>query len=143
MFYRLPGARLDVFFQGSGLIGSRIFMLMNAKQDIPVHGSVYPPVGGSIDQWRGEFAPSRTSRRSATTTSPSARLVPTWPHGRVNASFAVLRIEQDNVAQLVSGWSTEGLYKPIKGSTTKSFCEEPARQAVLHGPGQLRHRLLR
>lgn len=32
------------------------FMLMNAKQDIPVHGSVYPPVGGSIYDWRGEFA---------------------------------------------------------------------------------------
>jgi outer membrane receptor for ferric coprogen and ferric-rhodotorulic acid len=32
------------------------FMLMNARQDIPVHGSVYPPVGGSIYDWRGEFA---------------------------------------------------------------------------------------
>ncbi|PYY69567.1 TonB-dependent siderophore receptor, partial [Pseudomonas jessenii] len=32
------------------------FMSMNTRQDIPVYGSVYPPVDGSIFDWRGEFA---------------------------------------------------------------------------------------
>ncbi|MCY7259383.1 TonB-dependent siderophore receptor [Pseudomonas protegens] len=201
------------------------FMLMNAKQDIPVHGSVYPPVGGSIYQWRGEFAKPdipkigdndilqrQTGAYLATRLKPTDELAvilgtrvsdfkgidnthyidPTradvrlryqqtgvvtpyagliydlndtysvytsytniyqpqmskdvsgklldpvegdsyeagikaeYLDGRVNASFAVFRIEQDNVAQLVSGWSTEGIYKPIEGSTTKGFEVEVA-----------------
>ncbi|OOV94568.1 TonB-dependent siderophore receptor [Pseudomonas sp. MF4836] len=41
--------------------------------------------------------------------------------GRVNASFAVFRIEQDNVAQIVSGFGTDAIYRAAEGATTKGF----------------------
>lgn len=41
--------------------------------------------------------------------------------GRLNASFAVFRIEQDNVAQYVSGFDTDSVYRAIAGATTKGF----------------------
>ncbi|WP_371262370.1 TonB-dependent siderophore receptor [Pseudomonas sp. P1.31] len=41
--------------------------------------------------------------------------------GRVNASFAVFRIEQDNVAEQVSGFDTQAVYRAVQGATTKGF----------------------
>ncbi|MCL9657200.1 TonB-dependent receptor [Pseudomonas protegens] len=205
------------------------FMLMNAKQDIPVHGSVYPPVGGSIYQWRGEFAkpdipqigdndilqrqtgaylatrlkpsddlavilgtrvsdfkgidntryfePGRADARQryqqTGVVTPYAGLVydlndryslytsytsiyqpqmskdadgrildpvqgdsyeagikAEYLDGRVNASFAVFHVQQDNVAQLVDGWGTDAVYRPTKGATTKGFEVEVAGELL-------------
>jgi outer membrane receptor for ferric coprogen and ferric-rhodotorulic acid len=41
--------------------------------------------------------------------------------GRVNASFAVFRIEKDNVAEQVSGFDTQAVYRAVQGATTKGF----------------------
>ncbi|MEO6678357.1 MAG: TonB-dependent receptor, partial [Pseudomonas sp.] len=41
--------------------------------------------------------------------------------GRLNARFAVFRIEQDNLAEYVSGVDTESIYRPVQGATTKGF----------------------
>lgn len=41
--------------------------------------------------------------------------------GRVNASFAVFRIEQDNVAEQVSGFDNQAVYRAVQGATTKGF----------------------
>lgn len=205
------------------------FMVMNAKQDIPVHGSVYPMLGSSIYDWRGEFAkpdipkigdtdllqrqtgaylatrlkPSddlalilgtrvsdfkgidnttyldptqadvRTRYHQTGVVTPYAGLVydlndnysvytsytniyqpqmskdingklldpvegnsyeagikAEYLDGRVNASFAVLRIEQDNVAQRVSGFASDAVYRPTKGATTKGFEVELAGEIL-------------
>lgn len=41
--------------------------------------------------------------------------------GRLNASLAVFRIEQDNVAEQVSGFDTQAVYRAVQGATTKGF----------------------
>ena len=41
--------------------------------------------------------------------------------GRLNASFAVFRIEQDNVAEQVSGFDNQAVYRAVQGATTKGF----------------------
>jgi outer membrane receptor for ferric coprogen and ferric-rhodotorulic acid len=41
--------------------------------------------------------------------------------GRVNASFAVFHIEQDNVAEQVSGFDNQAVYRAVQGATTKGF----------------------
>lgn len=41
--------------------------------------------------------------------------------GRLNAGFAVFRIEQDNIAEYVSGFDSESVYRPVQGATTKGF----------------------
>lgn len=196
------------------------FMSISTRQDIPVHGSIYPPVGESIDDWNGEYAkpdipkvgdndivrrqtglyvatrlkPSddlalilgtRVSQFSAdddidyidpATTdlhdryrqtgvvTPYAGLVydlddryslyssytriyqpqmskdaerklldpvqgnsyeagikAEYFGGRLNASFAVFRIEQDNLAEYVSGVDSESVYRAVQGAVTKGF----------------------
>ncbi|MBK5301075.1 MULTISPECIES: TonB-dependent siderophore receptor [Gammaproteobacteria] len=196
------------------------FMSMNARQDIPVHGSVYPALNSSIFDWRGEFPKPdiprvgdndivqrqtgaylatrlkptddlsvilggrvsdfkgsdhldysdpntpdvRDSYRQTGVVTPYAGLIydlnDTWSlytsytsiyqpqmskdaarklldpvegdsyeagikaeyfGGRLNASFAVFRIEQDNIAQYVSGFETESVYTAVQGATTKGF----------------------
>jgi len=205
------------------------FMAMNARQDIPVHGSVYPALDGSIFDWDGEFpkpdiprigtddiVQRQTGAYLATRLKPTDDLSvilgtrvsdfkasdhldyddPSTPDvrdgyhqtgvvtpyagviydlndtysvytsytqiyqpqlskdadrklldpvegdsyeagikaayfdGRLNASFAVFRIEQDNVAQYVSGFDTESIYKPVKGATTKGFEFELAGEVL-------------
>lgn len=207
------------------------FMSMNTRQDIPVHGSVYPPVPGSIFDWRGEFPkpdiprvgsndivqrqtgaylatrlkptddlsviigtrvsnftanddldytdPTRPdmhdSYRQTGVVTPYAGLVydlndtysvytsytniyqpqmskdaehklldpvegdsyeagikAAYFDGRLNASFAVFRIEQDNTAQYVSGVETDSVYRAVQGATTKGFEFELAGE-VLEG----------
>ncbi|MGF6098775.1 TonB-dependent siderophore receptor [Pseudomonas sp. 18175] len=196
------------------------FMATRSKQDVPVYGSIYPGVGGSIFDWHGEYAkpdiprsgqndivqrqtgaylatrlkptddlsvilgarvnnfsgtdstdfydPAQTDNRTTYTqtgvVTPYAGIVydlnETWSaytsytqiyrpqtskdadrklldpvegntyeaglkaafyDGRLNASFAVFRIEQDNVAQYVSGFDTDSVYRAIAGATTKGF----------------------
>ncbi|WP_409286054.1 TonB-dependent siderophore receptor, partial [Pseudomonas protegens] len=210
---------------GSDLCVTAVFLMINPDRDIPVHGSVYPPVGGSIYQWRGEFAkpdipqigdndilqrqtgaylatrlkpsddlalilgtrvsdfkgidntryfdPGRADARQryqqTGVVTPYAGLVydlndryslytsytsiyqpqmskdaggkildpvqgdsyeagikAEYLDGRVNASFAVFHVQQDNVAQLVDGWGTDAIYRPTKGATTKGFEVEVA-----------------
>jgi outer membrane receptor for ferric coprogen and ferric-rhodotorulic acid len=41
--------------------------------------------------------------------------------GRLNASFAVFRIEQDNVAEQVRGFDNQAVYRAVQGATTKGF----------------------
>jgi outer membrane receptor for ferric coprogen and ferric-rhodotorulic acid len=41
--------------------------------------------------------------------------------GRLNARFAVYRIEQDNIAEYVSGVDAESVYRAVQGATTKGF----------------------
>ncbi|WP_053158727.1 TonB-dependent receptor [Pseudomonas sp. P1.8] len=196
------------------------FMSMNTRQDIPVYGSVYPPVGGSIFDWHGEFpkpdiprvgdndieqrqtgvylaarlkpsddlalilgtrvsdfkghddldysdpdtADIRDSYRQTGVVTPYAGLVydldetyslytsytsiyqpqmskdahrqlldpvqgksyeggikAEYFGGRLNARFAVYRIEQDNIAEYVSGVDAESVYRAVQGATTKGF----------------------
>lgn len=196
------------------------FMATRSKQDVPVYGSIYPGVGGSIFDWHGEYAKpdiprsgqndivqrqtgaylatrlkptddlsvilgarvnnfsgtdttdfydptqadNRTTYHQSGVVTPYAGLVydlnDTWSaytsytqiyrpqtskdadrklldpvegntyeaglkaafyDGRLNASFAVFRIEQDNVAQYVSGFDTDSVYRAIAGATTKGF----------------------
>lgn len=196
------------------------FMATRSKQDVPVYGSIYPAVGGSIFDWRGEYAKpdiprsgqndivqrqtgaylatrlkptddlsvilgtrvstfsgtdttdfydptkadNRTTYRQSGVVTPYAGIVydlnDTWSvytsytqiyrpqsskdadrklldpiegatyeaglkaafyDGRLNASFAAFRIEQDNVAEYVSGFETDSVYRPIAGATTKGF----------------------
>jgi outer membrane receptor for ferric coprogen and ferric-rhodotorulic acid len=196
------------------------FMSMNTRQDIPVYGSVYPPVDGSIFDWRGEFAKPeiprvgtddivqrqtgaylaarlkpiddltlilgarvsdfsgrddldysdpqttdlRDSYRQSGVVTPYAGLVydlddtysvyasytsiyqpqmskdanrqlldpvqgnsheagikAEYFGGRLNARFALYRIEQDNIAEYVSGVDTESVYRAVQGASTKGF----------------------
>ncbi|MCU0120023.1 TonB-dependent receptor [Pseudomonas sp. B2M1-30] len=196
------------------------FMSMNTRQDIPVYGSVYPALGGSIFDWRGEFAKPDIPqvgrddiRQRQTGAYLATRLKPTndlalilggrvsdftasdhldyrdptradvrdgyrqtgvltpyagvvydlddryslyssytriyqpqmskdasrqvlepvqgnsleagvkaeYFDGRLNAGFAVFRIEQDNIAEYVSGFDSESVYRPVQGATTKGF----------------------
>ncbi len=196
------------------------FMATRSKQDVPVYGSIYPAVGGSIFDWHGEYAKpdiprsgqndivqrqtgaylatrlkptddlsvilgtrvstfsgtdttdfydptkadNRTTYRQSSVVTPYAGIVydlnDTWSvytsytqiyrpqsskdadrklldpiegatyeaglkaafyDGRLNASFAAFRIEQDNVAEYVSGFETDSVYRPIAGATTKGF----------------------
>lgn len=196
------------------------FMATRSKQDVPVYGSIYPAVGGSIFDWRGEYAKpdiprsgqndivqrqtgaylaarlkptddlsvilgtrvstfsgtdttdfydptkadNRTTYRQSGVVTPYAGIVydlnDTWSvytsytqiyrpqsskdadrklldpiegatyeaglkaafyDGRLNASFAAFRIEQDNVAEYVSGFESDSVYRPIAGATTKGF----------------------
>ena len=205
------------------------FMATRSKQDVPVYGSVYPPVGGSIFDWHGEYAkpdiprsgqndivqrqtgaylatrlkptddlsvilgarvnnfsgtdttdfydPTQTDNRTtyhqSGVVTPYAGIVydlnDTWSaytsytqiyrpqtskdadrklldpvegntyeaglkaafyDGRLNASFAVFRIEQDNVAQYVSGFDTDSVYRAIAGATTKGFEAELAGEVL-------------
>ncbi|RON27418.1 TonB-dependent siderophore receptor [Pseudomonas lini] len=205
------------------------FMSMNARQDIPVHGSVYPALNSSIFDWRGEFPKPdiprvgdndivqrqtgaylatrlmptddlsvilggrvsdfkgsdhldysdpntpdvRDSYRQTGVVTPYAGLIydlnDTWSlytsytsiyqpqmskdaarklldpvegdsyeagikaeyfGGRLNASFAVFRIEQDNIAQYVSGFETESVYTAVQGATTKGFEFELAGEVM-------------
>lgn len=50
--------------------------------------------------------------------------------GRVNASFAVFRIEQDNLAQKISGEDADAIYRAIQGATTKGFEFEVAGELL-------------
>lgn len=196
------------------------FMATRSKQDVPVYGSIYPAVGGSIFNWHGEYAKpdiprsgqndivqrqtgaylatrlkptddlsvilgtrvstfsgtdttdfydptkadNRTTYRQSGVVTPYAGIVydlnDTWSvytsytqiyrpqsskdadrklldpiegatyeaglkaafyDGRLNASFAAFRIEQDNVAEYVSGFESDSVYRPIAGATTKGF----------------------
>ncbi|KJZ51020.1 TonB-dependent siderophore receptor [Pseudomonas marginalis] len=196
------------------------FMATRSKQDVPVYGSIYPPVGGSIFDWHGEYAKpdiprsgqndivqrqtgaylatrlkptddlsvilgtrvstfsgtdstdfydpakpdNHTTYRQSGVVTPYAGIVydlnDTWSvytsytqiyrpqsskdadrklldpiegntyeaglkaafyDGRLNASVAAFRIEQDNVAEYVSGFETDSVYRPIAGATTKGF----------------------
>lgn len=196
------------------------FMATRSKQDVPIYGSIYPAVGGSIFDWHGEYAKpdiprsgqndivqrqtgaylatrlkptddlsvilgtrvstfsgtdttdfydptkadNRTTYRQSGVVTPYAGIVydldDTWSvytsytqiyrpqsskdadrklldpiegatyeaglkaafyDGRLNASFAAFRIEQDNVAEYVSGFETDSVYRPIAGATTKGF----------------------
>ena len=196
------------------------FMSMDARQDNPVYGSVYPPVAGSIYDWRGEFAkpqiprvgdddivqrqtgaylatrlkpgddlalilgarvsdfkgydhldysdPNRAdvrdSYRQSGVVTPYAGLVydldDTWSlyssytsiyqpqmskdanrqlldpvqgksyeagvlagffGGHLNGRFALYRIEQDNIAEYVSGIDSDSVYRATQGATTKGF----------------------
>ncbi|WP_226477576.1 TonB-dependent receptor [Pseudomonas sp. MWU16-30323] len=205
------------------------FMATRSKQDVPVYGSIYPPVGGSIYDWRGEYpkpdiprsgqndivqrqtgaylatrlkptddlsvilgtrvsnfsgtdntdfydptkADNRMTYRQSGVVTPYAGIVydlnDTWSvytsytkiykpqnskdadrklldpiegdtyeaglkaaffDGRLNASFAAFRIEQDNVAQYVSGFETDSVYRPIAGATTKGFEVELAGEVL-------------
>ncbi|EJM60032.1 TonB-dependent siderophore receptor [Pseudomonas sp. GM50] len=205
------------------------FMSMNARQDIPVHGSVYPALDGSVFDWRGEFpkpdiprigdndiVQRQTGAYLATRLKPTDNLSvilggrvsdfkgsdhldysdPNTPDvrdgyrqtgvvtpyagliydlndtyslytsytsiyqpqmskdaarqlldpvegdsyeagikaeyfgGRLNASFAVFRIEQDNIAQYVSGFETESVYTAVQGATTKGFEFELAGEVM-------------
>ncbi len=205
------------------------FMSMNARQDIPVHGSVYPALNSSVFDWRGEFpkpdiprigdndiVQRQTGAYLATRLKPTDDLSvilggrvsdfkgsdhldyndPNTPDvrdgyrqtgvvtpyagliydlndtyslytsytsiyqpqmskdaarqlldpvegdsyeagikaeyfgGRLNASFAVFRIEQDNVAQYISGFETESVYSAVQGATTKGFEFELAGEVM-------------
>ncbi|MGF6129196.1 outer membrane receptor for ferric coprogen and ferric-rhodotorulic acid [Pseudomonas frederiksbergensis] len=205
------------------------FMAMNTRQDIPVYGSVYPALGGSIFDWRGEFPkpeipqvgrddivqrqtgaylatrlkPSddlslilggrvsdfkgsdhldyidantpevRDSYRQTGVVTPYAGLIydlddtyslytsyttiyqpqmskdahrqlldpvqgdayeagikAEYFGGGLNARFAVFRIEQDNLAEFVSGVDTESIYRPVQGATTKGFEVELAGEVM-------------
>jgi len=205
------------------------FMSMNTRQDIPVHGSVYPPVEGSLYDWRGEFAKpdipkvgdndivqrqtgaylatrlkptddlslilgTRVSQFKASdnidyldpntsglhdgyhqtgVVTPYAGLVydlddtfsvytsytriyqpqmskdadrklldpvqgdsyeagikAEYFDGRLNASFAVFRIEQDNLAEYVSGVDSESVYRAVQGAATKGFEVELAGEVL-------------
>lgn len=205
------------------------FMATRSKQDVPVYGSIYPPVGGSIYDWRGEYAKpdiprsgqndivqrqtgaylatrlkptddlsvilgtrvsnfsntdttdfyaatstdARTSYKQTGVVTPYAGVVydlnDIWSvyssytkiyrpqnskdadrklldaiegdtyeaglkaaffDGRLNASFAAFRIEQDNVAQYVSGFESDSIYRPIAGATTKGFELELAGEVL-------------
>jgi outer membrane receptor for ferric coprogen and ferric-rhodotorulic acid len=196
------------------------FMSISTRQDIPVHGSIYPPVGESIEDWNGEYAKPdipkvgdndivrrQTGLYVATRLKPSDDLAlilgtrvsqfsadddidyidPATPDlhdryrqtgvvtpyaglvydlddryslyssytriyqpqmskdaerklldpvqgnsyeagikaeyfgGRLNASFAVFRIEQDNLAEYVSGVDSESVYRAVQGAVTKGF----------------------
>nr|WP_315446548.1 TonB-dependent siderophore receptor [uncultured Pseudomonas sp.] len=196
------------------------FMSMNTRQDNPVYGSVYPPLNGSIFDWRGEYpkpdipqigtdaivqrqtgayfstrfkasndlalilggrvsdftasdhldyrdpatADVRDGYRQTGVVTPYAGMVydlddtyslytsytriyqpqlskdasrqvldpvqgdsyeagikAEYFDGRLNASFAVFRIEQDNVAEQVSGFDNEAVYRAVQGATTKGF----------------------
>ena len=196
------------------------FMSMDARQDNPVYGSVYPPVDGSINDWQGEYpkpqipqvgddeivqrqsgaylatrlkpgddlalifgarvsdfkghddldyhdpnsADVRDSYHQTGVVTPYAGLVydldDTWSvyssytsiyqpqmskdadrqlldpvqgksyeagilagyfGGRLNARFALYRIEQDNIAQYVSGVDSDSVYRATQGATTKGF----------------------
>ncbi|MBK5529063.1 TonB-dependent siderophore receptor [Pseudomonas sp. TH06] len=196
------------------------FMSMNTRQDNPVYGSVYPPLNGSIFDWRGEYpkpdipqigtdaivqrqtgayfstrlkatddlalilggrisdftasdhldyrdqatADVRDGYRQTGVFTPYAGMVydlddtyslytsytriyqpqlskdasrqvldpvqgnsyeagikAEYFDGRLNASFAVFRIEQDNVAEQVSGFDNEAVYRAVQGATTKGF----------------------
>lgn len=226
---------LDVNFTGPFSLAGREheliagFVTMHTRQDIPVHGSTYPPLGGSIFDWRGEFAKPDIARvgdndivqrqtgaylatrlrptddlavilgarvsqftandeldyidpntrdvhdsyRQTGVVTPYAGLIydldDTWSvytsytsiyqpqmskdaerkllepvhgdsyeaglkaeflDGRLNASFAVFRIEQDNVAEYVSGVDTESVYRPVQGATTKGFEVEVAGEVM-------------
>ena len=226
---------LDVNFTGPFSLAGREheliagFMMMHTRQDIPVHGSIYPPLDGSIFDWRGEFAKPdiarvgdndivqrqtgaylatrlkptdnlavilgarvsqftandqldysdpntgdvRDSYRQTGVVTPYAGLVydldDTWSvytsytriyqpqmskdaerklldpvegdsyeaglkaeflDGRLNASFAVFRIEQDNVAEYISGVDTESVYRPVQGAMTKGFEVEVAGEVM-------------
>ena len=226
---------LDVNFTGPFRLFGREheliagFMSMNTRQDIPVHGSIYPPVDGSIYDWRGEFpkpdiakvgdndiVQRQTGAYLATRLKPSDDLAvifgtrvsqfkanddldysdPNSPGlhdryhqtgvvtpyaglvydlddtysvytsytsiyqpqmskdaqrkildpvqgdsyeagikaeyvgGRLNASFAVFRIEQDNLAEYVSGVDSESVYRAVRGATTKGFEVELAGEVM-------------
>lgn len=207
------------------------FMAMNTRQDIPVFGSVYPALEGSIFDWRGEFAKPdipqvggddivqrqtgaylatrlkptddlsvilggrisdfkgsdhldysdpgrpdvRDSYRQSGVVTPYAGLIydlddtyslyssytniyqpqmskdanrhlldpvegdayeagikAEYFGGRLNARFALFRIEQDNLAEYVSGVDTESVYRAVQGATTKGFEVEVAGE-VLEG----------
>ncbi|MFJ2479634.1 TonB-dependent siderophore receptor [Pseudomonas sp. NPDC087598] len=196
------------------------FMSMNTRQDNPVYGSVYPPLNGSIFDWRGEYpkpdipqigtdaivqrqtgayfstrlkatddlalilggrisdftasdhldyrdpatADVRDGYRQTGVFTPYAGMVydlddtyslytsytriyqpqlskdasrqvldpvqgnsyeagikAEYFDGRLNAGFAVFRIEQDNVAEQVSGFENEAVYRAVQGATTKGF----------------------
>ncbi|WP_166220758.1 TonB-dependent siderophore receptor [Pseudomonas atagonensis] len=196
------------------------FMSMNTRQDNPVYGSVYPPLAGSIFDWRGEFAKPdippvghdairqrqtgayvstrlkasddlalilggrvsqftasdhldyndpgtadvRDGYRQTGVVTPYAGIVydlndsyslyssytriyqpqlskdatrqvldpvqgdsyeagikAEYFDGRLNAGFAVFRIEQDNVAEQVSGFDNQAVYRAVQGATTKGF----------------------
>ncbi|MNS80051.1 Ferric-pseudobactin BN7/BN8 receptor precursor [compost metagenome] len=196
------------------------FMSMNTRQDIPVYGSVYPPLNGSIFDWHGEFAKPdiprvgdndieqrqtgvylatrlktsddlalilgtrisdfkghddldysapdtadiRDSYRQTGVVTPYAGLIydlddtyslyssytsiyqpqmskdanrqlldpvqgnsyeagikADYYGGRLNARFALYRIEQDNIAEYVSGVDAESVYRAVQGATTKGF----------------------
>lgn len=196
------------------------FMATRSKQDVPVYGSIYPGVGGSIFDWQGEYAKpdiprtgqndivqrqtgaylatrlkptddlsvilgarvstfsgsdttdfydptttdNRTTYHQSGVVTPYAGIVydlnDIWSvytsytqiyqpqtskdadrklldpvegqtyeaglkaafyDGRLNASVAAFRIEQDNVAEYVSGFETDSVYRPIAGATTKGF----------------------
>jgi len=226
---------LDVNFTGPFRLFGREheliagFMSMNTRQDIPVHGSIYPPVDGSIYDWHGEFpkpdiakvgdndiVQRQTGAYLATRLKPSDDLAvifgtrvsqfkanddldysdPNSPGlhdryhqtgvvtpyaglvydlddtysvytsytsiyqpqmskdaerklldpvqgdsyeagikaeyvgGRLNASFAVFRIEQDNLAEYVSGVDSESVYRAVRGATTKGFEVELAGEVM-------------
>ena len=205
------------------------FTALNSRQDVPSYGSVYPMVGGSINDWHGEFpkpyiprsgdvdiverqtgaylatrlkptddlsvilgtrvsnfkgsdhtrfddpakVDTRTGYHQTSVITPYAGVVydlndtysvygsytnifqpqmskdadggvldavegdayeagikAEYFDGRVNASFAVFHIEQDNVAQLVSGYDTDAIYKAAKGATTKGFEFEVAGEVL-------------
>jgi len=205
------------------------FMAMNTRQAIPVHGSVYPALDGSIFDWRGEFpkpdipkigsddilqrqtgaylatrlkptddlalilggrvsdfkgsdhldytdpntSDMRDGYRQTGVITPYAGLIydldqtysvytsytniyqpqmskdahrqlldpvegdayeagikAEYFGGRLNASFAIFRIEQDNVAEYVSGVDTESVYRPVQGATTKGFEFEVAGEVL-------------
>ncbi|WP_192564404.1 TonB-dependent siderophore receptor [Pseudomonas gozinkensis] len=196
------------------------FMSMNTRQDIPVYGSVYPALNGSLFDWRGEvpkpdipqvgrdhieqrqtgaylatrLKPSddlalilggrvsdftardhldysdpdtpdvRDGYRQTGVVTPYAGMVydldKTWSlyasytriyqpqtskdasrhvldpvqgnsleagvkagfyDGRLNASFAVFHIEQDNIAEYVSGFDSQSVYRAVQGATTQGF----------------------
>ncbi|MGF6209031.1 TonB-dependent siderophore receptor [Pseudomonas frederiksbergensis] len=205
------------------------FMAMNTRQDIPVYGSVYPALEGSIFDWRGEFPKpdipqvgrddivqrqtgaylatrlrptddlsvilggrvsdfkgsdhldytdtdtpdTRDRYRQSGVITPYAGLVydlddtyslytsytniyqpqmskdanrqlldpvegdaydaglkAEYFGGRLNARFAVFRIEQDNLAEYVSGVDTESVYRAVQGATTKGFEVEVAGEVL-------------
>jgi outer membrane receptor for ferric coprogen and ferric-rhodotorulic acid len=205
------------------------FMAMNTRQDIPVFGSVYPALEGSIFDWRGEFAKpdipqvggddivqrqtgaylatrlkptddlsvilggrvsdfkgsdhldysdpdrpdARDSYRQTGVVTPYAGLIydlddtyslytsytniyqpqmskdasrhlldpvegdayeagikAEYFGGRLNARFALFRIEQDNLAEYVSGVDTESVYRAVQGATTKGFEVEVAGEML-------------
>lgn len=58
-----------------------------------------------------------------------------WLGGRLNGSFSVFRIEQENVAQLVGSFTppggiTQSIYVPAKGATSHGFDAELAGQIL-------------
>ncbi|UZE14520.1 TonB-dependent siderophore receptor [Pseudomonas sp. B21-053] len=217
---------LDVNFSGPFSLFGREhqliagFMAMNTRQDIPVFGSIYPALDGSIFDWRGEFPKPeipqvgsddivqrqtgaylatrlkptddlslilggrvsdfkgsdhldyldantpdvRDGYRQTGVITPYAGLVydlddtysvytsytniyqpqmskdanrrlldpvegdayeagikAEYFGGRLNARLAIFHIEQDNLAEYVSGVDTESIYRPVQGATTKGF----------------------